>query len=278
MANVSAASPFWPKANFKQINQFLSTIDWDFEFRNMNTNDSYNQFLSFITYLGRTYAPQKALRSSSSAPYKPWEYKPPRAFINSRKNNWNHYKEMRAVYGRNSVLASEALQTFLDVNYQYRNYSTQKQISYEEDILNNYSVKPKVFHSYIRGKKVGCPSVGPLDDADNLVSDPKEMAHLLGTALASVFTIPSGLPQSPHQVHDGSFHQIHFTVHDVARELSAINPSSAMGPDSVHPALLKHCSTNLAYPLFKIFSSSINSGEIPDIWKKIFSSTYFQER
>lgn len=41
-----------------------------------------------------------------------------------------------------------------------------------------------------------------------------------------------------------------------------------MGPDSVHPVLLKHCSTNLAYPLFKIFVSSINSGEIPEIWKK----------
>ena len=66
---------------------------------------------------------------------------------------------------------------------------------------------------------LGCPSVGPLGNADNLVSDPKEMAQLLGTAFASVFTIPSGLPQSQHQVHDGSFHQIHFTIHDVTREL-----------------------------------------------------------
>ena len=116
---------------------------------------------------------------------------------------------------------------------------------------------------------MGRPSVGPLGNSGNLVSDPKEMAQLLGNAFASVFTIPSGLPQSPpHQVHDGSFHQIHFTVQDVARELSAINPSSAMGPDSVHLALLKHCSTNLAYPLFKIFTISTNSGEIPDVWKK----------
>ena len=45
----STASPFWPKANFKQINQFLSTIDWDLEFQDMNTNDSYNKFVSLIT-------------------------------------------------------------------------------------------------------------------------------------------------------------------------------------------------------------------------------------
>ena len=84
---------------------------------------------------------------------------------------------------------------------------------------------------------MGCPSVGPLGNSGNVVSDPKEMAQLLGNAFASVFTIPSGLPQlPPHQVHDGSFHQIHFTVQDVAREPSAINPSSAMGPDSVHLA------------------------------------------
>ena len=116
---------------------------------------------------------------------------------------------MRLAHGRHSTLTSEALQAFLDLNYQFRNFSIQQQISYEEDILNNFSAKPKVFHSYIRGKKVGCPSVGPLGNGDNLVSEPKEMTQLLGNAFASVFTIPSGLPQAQHQVHDGSFHQIH---------------------------------------------------------------------
>lgn len=94
------------------------------------------------------------------------------------------------------------------------------------------------------------------------------MSQLLGAAFASVFTTPSGLPQFPHQVHNGLFQQIHFTVHDVAKELNNINPSSAMGPDSVHPALLKHCSSNFAYPLFKIFSLLIETGEIPDVWKQ----------
>ena len=124
--------------------------------------------------------------------------------------SWNHYKQLRAAHGRNSILANDALQSFLNLNYQYRNYAIHKQISYEVNILENYCVKPKVFHSYIRGKKVGCPSVGPLGDADNLISDPGEMAQLLASAFASVFTVPSGLPQSPHQTHDGSLRQVHF--------------------------------------------------------------------
>ena len=80
---------------------------------------------------------------------------------------------MRSVHGRHSTLTSEALQAFPDLIYQFRNFSIQKQISYEEDIPNNFSAKPIVFHSYIHGKKVGWPSVGPLGNAGNLVSDLK---------------------------------------------------------------------------------------------------------
>ena len=165
-ANVS--TPFWPKANFKQINRFLTTIDWDFELLDLSVNDAYNKFLSFITHLGENYVPRKVY-SSSSQPYKTWEYKPPKALATSRRVSWNHYKQLRAAHGRNSILANDALQSFLNLNYQYRNYAIHKQISYEVNILENYCVKPKVFHSYIRGKKVGCPSVGPLGDADNLI-------------------------------------------------------------------------------------------------------------
>lgn len=103
------------------------------------------------------------------------------------------------------------------------------------------------------------------------------MAQLLASAFASVFNVPSGLPQAPHRTHDGALHQVHFSVQDVTRELSSVNPSSAMGPDSVHPALLKHCSNNLAYPLFKIFSLSVNTGELPDIWKRSHVTPIFKK-
>lgn len=91
VSNFESISPFWPKANFKQINQFLSAIDWDFEFQNLNINDSYNKLVSYITYLGRIYVPQKSTCSSPKVSNKPWEFKPPKALTINRKNYWNHY-------------------------------------------------------------------------------------------------------------------------------------------------------------------------------------------
>ncbi|MPC14401.1 hypothetical protein E2C01_007166 [Portunus trituberculatus] len=70
-----------------------------------------------------------------------------------------------------------------------------------------------------------------LGNIDNLISDPKDMAHIFVTSFASVYTTSSGLPQFPHQIHDGSFQQIHFTVNDILEILNNMDISSAMGPD-----------------------------------------------
>ena len=78
-ANVS--TPFWPKANFKQINRFLTTIDWDFELLDLSVNDAYNKFLSFITHLGENYVPRKVY-SSLSQPYKNMGIQTPQSSCN----------------------------------------------------------------------------------------------------------------------------------------------------------------------------------------------------
>ena len=261
-----STSYFWPKANFKKINETLSTIDWDFEFSDLTINDAYSRFLSIISSLGKSYAPS-CRPNTNSISNKPWEHKPPKELSTSRRQAWKYYKELRTLHGRNSQMATDALQAFLEINFNYRNYTTHRQIAYENQILSNFSTNPKPFHSYIRSRKVGCPSVGPLSSPDGFTSNPKEMASILGSAFASVFTTPSGLPQSPHQSHEGTFQEIHLSMSDVTKALSSINPTSAMGPDSIHPALLSKCSSTLAYPLYLLFTMSVQSGRIPIAWQ-----------
>ena len=66
--------------------------------------------------------------------------------------------------------------------------------------LSNFITNLKSFHSYMWSKKVGCPSIGPLACNDGFTSNPEEITRIFGTAFTSVFTNPSGLPQSPHQI------------------------------------------------------------------------------
>ena len=41
-----------------------------------------------------------------------------------------------------------------------------------------------------------------------------------------------------------------------------------MGPDGIHPRLLKDCAQNLCIPLKIIFSLSLDSGCLPSLWKR----------
>ena len=96
------------------------------------------------------------------------------------------------------------------------------------------------------------------------MSNPEEMARIFGTAFTLVYTNPTGLPQSPHQFYEGTFPDIKLSMSNATKALNDINPSSAMGPDVIHPALLKKCSNTLSYSLHLLFSKSLLSGDIPN--------------
>ena len=49
--------------------------------------------------------------------------------------------------------------------------------------------------------------------------------------------------------------------------LSQIDEHSSMGPDGIHPMLLKACAAELAEPLTVVFNKSIQEGVVPNRWK-----------
>ena len=54
---------------------------------------------------------------------------------------------------------------------------------------------------------------------------------------------------------------------EVKNILLALDVNSSMGPDGLHPHLLKACAVNLAYPLWKIFRLSLEEGTLSLLWK-----------
>ena len=53
----------------------------------------------------------------------------------------------------------------------------------------------------------------------------------------------------------------------VKQQLELVDESKSPDPDSVHPRLLRMFSSLLAYPLFIIFSKSLQTGILPNDWK-----------
>ena len=101
----------------------------------------------------------------------------------------------------------------------------------------------------------------------SLTDDPFEMAEHFVTSFHQVLT--HFVPPDPHthQASNYTLSAIDFTIHDVDRALSALDPSGSMGPDSVHPILLKYFHAAVSLPLYLLFYRSLSSMPVPSLWK-----------
>ena len=52
----------------------------------------------------------------------------------------------------------------------------------------------------------------------------------------------------------------------VTKLLKGLKPSKALGPDELHPRVLKEVTSELGPVFAHLFKQSIDSGEIPDEW------------
>ena len=53
---------------------------------------------------------------------------------------------------------------------------------------------------------------------------------------------------------------------DVTKLLKGLNPSKALGPEELHPRVLKELASELGPVFAHLFQQSINSSEIPKEW------------
>ena len=51
---------------------------------------------------------------------------------------------------------------------------------------------------------------------------------------------------------------------DVRKKLDTLNPSKSLGPDNIHPRLLKEMSSVIQRPLTILYQNTLKSGEIPE--------------
>lgn len=254
----------WTRGNYEMINHLLSQIDWDFEFMYKDIDEMYATFLSVVNSMVTNYVPEFITNNHGSS----WPVKPPLSLKRRRQIAWSQYKRLRCQLGRHSEDTNDALLQFLAINFQYRNFAMNKQVEYERSLVDSMVHNPKVFHAYIRNRKVNKVGVGPLKSDDgSIITDPQSMANIFATAFSSVYTRVVPPNPQPHQIFAGEIGNLLITQRDVVQAVSVLKPFSAMGPDEVHPYFLKACIDQLSYPLMLIFQASYSQGRLPHSWK-----------
>ena len=140
-------------------------------------------------------------------------------------------------------------------------------LSMSSNLLMNLALYPKLFHYYIRSKKKRRMFVGPLKLPNGQLNfDPERLANDLADTFVSVFLWVVFQLLLQYQTYDGVMPDVVITVNRVKDVLHDLNVNSAVGPDNVHPRLLRACAHELSVPLTMIFNKSLEEGALPSVW------------
>uniref|UniRef100_A0A8C3LJD3 Reverse transcriptase domain-containing protein n=1 Tax=Chrysolophus pictus TaxID=9089 RepID=A0A8C3LJD3_CHRPC len=131
----------------------------------------------------------------------------------------------------------------------------------------------KPFYKYINGKRRTKENLHSLlDEAGNVISEDKEKAEVLNAVFTSVFKGQTSYPQGTplFDLVDSAGEQTkpptiqEETVRDLLLQLDC---HKSMGPDEIHPRVLRELAEVIAKPLSIIYQCSLLTGEVPEDWK-----------
>ena len=260
----------WYGGDFSAMNDELAVVDWDSMFYDLSVEDCYSLFCNTLSRLVATYVPVMECRLPR------WQMPPPRSLMRRRAAAWRKFKCKRASLGRRHLSTEAALEDYLDLNRVYRSHDRVSQCNYEGNLAKKLPTCPKLFHSYIRRKKKGCSAVGPLKEGGVMLVEPGEIGESFADYFCDLFSSDCQGPLFS-SVSEHQMSSVEITYDSVYSLLAALDPESAMGPDEVHPRVLKECAALLAYPLFVIFVRSLGGRVVPREWKLAYVVPLFKK-
>ncbi|CAM4564408.1 unnamed protein product [Caretta caretta] len=140
----------------------------------------------------------------------------------------------------------------------------------ELQLARDVKSNKKGFFRYVGNKKKAKECVGPLlNEGGKLVTEDVEKANVLNAFFASVFTNKVSSQTATLGITKwGRDGQPSVEIEVVRDYLEKLDVHKSMGPDELHPRVLKELAAVIAEPLAIIFENSWRTGEVPDDWKK----------
>jgi hypothetical protein len=139
---------------------------------------------------------------------------------------------------------------------------------YEDRIASNCISNPKVVYKYINDKTIIKDGIRALIDKDNkVITDPELIGDTLNDWFFSVFK-KEDCENIPTCTNPSSLcSNVRTDPFDIEARLSKLDGNKSVGPDGIHPFVLKQCALSISYPICLICLKSLMSGVVPDEWK-----------
>lgn len=254
------------KADFDKINEELEKVDWDNLKESCTTQTFPELFHSTVLTICSKYTPLKKLHKKQKSRYHKACYS-----INRKRRKVK--SRMKALQ---SLCPSSNMLTSLKNELVKLEKEAQEKILHckeleEERALKAIKTNPNYFYSYTKHKKSVKSKVGPLHctSTNSYVDNPKDMADILQNQFTSVFSNPENVlveEASIEPVTHSTLDDIECTEEDLSKAIDEIKENSASGDEGFSALVLKACKQNLTYPLFLLWSTSMETGFIHQMY------------
>ncbi|KAF2354717.1 hypothetical protein FHG87_014528 [Trinorchestia longiramus] len=214
------------------------------------------------------HIPRKRIRPTNNPPWFSQEIK---RLINARQHSYRILKRYLTEHHR-----QERIHACGAVKRTIKSTKRNKEITVAAQDKTN----PKSFYKYVNDRRLKRDTIGPLIDFEGSTqTNNKSKAKIFNTYFTSVFThenlteITQPHALSPQEIlSDGVF-----TVEEVEEQLSILNPYKSTGPKGLGPRLLKETAEVINEPLTNIFNRSLETGIVPDDWKRANATPIFKK-
>ena len=139
---------------------------------------------------------------------------------------------------------------------------------YVNNLVGDIKANPRDFYRYINSQKKDTQGIPPLKrrNGSGLAESELEKAEEFNGQFTDVFN-KSEHTQVPLPNCSAPFlKEIHVSAEGVTKLLKGLNPSKALGPDELHPSVLKELASELGPMFAHLFQQSVDTGEIPKEW------------
>ena len=134
-------------------------------------------------------------------------------------------------------------------------------------MVKDVNANPRDFYRYINSQRKDTQGIPPLEKNESVIAQSDfEKAEEFNGQFTDVFTktIHNQVPLLDRSA--PFMDEIVVTKEGVTKLLKSLNPSKALGPDELHPRVLKELAKELEPVFAHLFQQSINTGEIPKEW------------
>ncbi|XP_065640464.1 uncharacterized protein LOC136073043 [Hydra vulgaris] len=231
----------YQKGNYELFSCHFNNVDWENGFKSKSINEMYDLFLYHYNYATNLFIPRIDYQNRRN------------------RNKWITPELKHKIRTKNNIWLAN------------KRNGWNEESTKIHTLASKLKSNPKLLYKYINEKKSVKTHIRALEiDNGEIINDQFAIATELNKYFHSVYVNDNctNIIEFQYITSNLLLNTVLITQNDVQTRLQALDKSKSVSFDFVHPYVLKECSSSISYPLYLIFKKSMETGTLPDMWKK----------